>query len=713
MTRSTRSKRLPISDQAQQVIALKTQAGRAMGGTGEDGLATLMARVDEAIAGRRFQQAIALADEMNALFDGHPDARFAKAKAELAGGDFQAALQVIGELLAVVDPAPAPLHLLHGNAQLASGNAPGAALAYRRSLERDPVQPLAYSHLAKALHMTDDMDAALMVLESAARRFPGSHEAWFELGAFQLERRQWDKARVCLERALGLNADHEPTLLALASANAELGRTEDAGRVLRTGLARPMGLPRRIREALLLPQIYAGPDDARQWRHRFQENLAALHRMQPDLLQQSAEVFDLVHVNFLLAYQGEHDRTLQEQYAQLLNGFIRAAQPDFLKPIAVRRHNRRIKVGFVSSMIRQCTVGHYFKHWIGGLDSGRFETHFIHLGDSPDAVTREVGSRCASFSVERGKVLEAARTIRQREWDILVYPELGMCGDTFLLSQLRLAPVQCCAWGHPVTTGSSMIDFYFTCADMEPEGHAEHYTESLLPLPGIGTCYEFPEAPPEIARTGLGLPENGRLYVCSQSLFKIHPDNDAVFLDIFESDEQAVLIFFQAESAEVTRQFAGRLQSALRMRGLPARNQIRFLPRMSALNFRAVLAAADVVLDTLHFSGGNTSLDALSVGAPLITLPGRFMRGRQSMSMLKKLGLDSLITDDIASYVSTACAVAAEPLRRQEIRKTCLEGRSEIFDRRDAIIALSDHLDRALERHVNLHGLRWTRIGGL
>ena len=58
-----------------------------------------------------------------------------------------------------------------------------------------------------------------------------------------------------------------------------------------------------------------------------------------------------------------------------------------------------------------------------------------------------------------------------------------------LLTNMRLAPVQCAAWGHPVTTGSSQVDYYFTCGEMEPPKGADHYTEQLLPLPGIGTAY--------------------------------------------------------------------------------------------------------------------------------------------------------------------------------------------------------------------------------
>src|SRR6202008_2298683 len=96
---------------------------------------------------------------------------------------------------------------------------------------------------------------------------------------------------------------------------------------------------------------------------------------------------------------------------------------------------------------------------------------------------------------------------RKDELDVLVYPELGMDVTSFALATLRLAPRQYAAWGHPVTTGFDTIDGYFTAAAMEPPGSSEHYTERLIPLPGIGTRYARPAVPSDASRERLGLPQ--------------------------------------------------------------------------------------------------------------------------------------------------------------------------------------------------------------
>ena len=77
----------------------------------------------------------------------------------------------------------------------------------------------------------------------------------------------------------------------------------------------------------------------------------------------------------------------------------------------------------------------------------------------------------------------------------------------YALASLRLASRQCAAWGHPVTTGLPTIDVFFTSAAMEPDDAANHYSEKLASLPGIGTRYAAPARQP--VTRGLPVPVAG------------------------------------------------------------------------------------------------------------------------------------------------------------------------------------------------------------
>ena len=79
---------------------------------------------------------------------------------------------------------------------------------------------------------------------------------------------------------------------------------------------------------------------------------------------------------------------------------------------------------------------------------------------------------------------------------------------------------------------------------MEPPDADAHYVEPLLRLPGIGTCYRRPTLPERVARAHFDLPEDRVLLLCPQSLFKVHPDNDALFARVLAANPAAMLVMF-------------------------------------------------------------------------------------------------------------------------------------------------------------------------
>jgi protein O-GlcNAc transferase len=543
--------------------------------------------------------------------------------------------------------------------------------------------------------MTEGTDM-MAALESACASETGNAAHWRALGGYCAARHDFGRARSALERALSLEPEHDDCAALLGWVLNEIGETRLAMQVLTPGTAgRAVSFGRRVRAALLLPQVYDSGEALAQWRNRYSEGLTDLRSDLSKYCPDARRVFDLNQSNFLLAYQGRDDIDLQRQYAGMLGELISRADPGLVRPRMPRAVRQRLRVAFVSGFLRECTIGHYFRSWIEELDRKRFEVVVIYTGSEADATTHALGAAAAKLVVSPGGALTIAQAVSEVAPDILIYPEVGMQASSYLLACMRLAPVQCAAWGHPVTTGSSQIDYFFTCADMEPSDGDRHYTECLLPLPGIGTCYRRPEVMPStIGRESFGLTRDVHLYVCPQSLFKVHPDNDGVYLDIIEADPQAVLVFFQETGQQTTMAFANRLARGMAARKLPQRRQVKFLPRLDAAGFRAVLNLADVILDTLHWSGGNTSLDALSVGAPIVTLPGRFMRGRQSKAMLEVLELPELIAGGTGEMVATALRIARDADIRHDLRQHILTRVDALFDQVEPIRALEAHLER-------------------
>jgi CRISPR-associated protein Csy1 len=227
---------------------------------------------------------------------------------------------------------------------------------------------------------------------------------------------------------------------------------------------------------------------------------------------------------------------------------------------------------------------------------------------------------------------------------------------------------------------------------MEPPEAQSHYTENLVALPGIGTRYERPAAPRATSRAAAGLPPSGHLYLCPQSLFKIHPDNDALFARVLAADPTGRLVFFRDHDDPITEHFRQRLCGVLASQGIDGAARTLFLPRVGHGEYLQVNALCDVMLDTLHWSGGNTSLDALASGLPLVTLPGRFMRGRQSYAMLRLAGLDDLVAKDADDYVRIAVRLATDRAWREAVAARLRDAVPRLFDDRAPIAALEAFL---------------------
>src|SRR5215469_14259488 len=104
--------------------------------------------------------------------------------------------------------------------------------------------------------------------------------------------------------------------------------------------------------------------------------------------------------------------------------------------------------------------------------------------------------------------------------------------------------------------------------------------------------------------------------------------------------------------------------------------RIQFIPRQPYTRYLQVLRSADVVIDTPHFNGMNTSIDAFSVGTPVVTLPGALQRGRFTQAMYRTMGIDDGIAASADEYAYMAVEIGRNADRRETLRQL-IEERSD------------------------------------
>lgn len=607
-------------------------------------------------------------------------------------GDFGAAASYWQSALAL-QPDQAKLWNNWGVSCRALGREEDAERALREALRLDSNYARAWGNLGELLAARFDLLGAIDAQARAAALDTQDFGARYQLGRCYVQLNRYAEAVKPLAEAVALAPEHVEALRLYAGVLGEVGeraRARDMHQLLAD--RHPRDWKAQIASRLGLPDIPASWDEIRASRKNFGEGLAQLQRLADAYRPQPGERFEIAYSTFALAYQGENDRSLQAAWAKVLETLADQIAPQLRAPLPRRGRRKRLRVGFVSSMLRAHTVGHYFGAWLTDLDPRRFEIYYYNLYRGDDAVVQAL-TRSSTVTRRLGSSPQAAaETIRGDELDALIFTDVGMDHTVSVLPAFRLAPLQLAAWGHPVTTGFGNVDAFLSCEPMEPANFKDHYLESVILLAGIGTRYALPPLPPPAAREAFGLPADRPLYLLPQSLFKVHPDNDPLICELLERDPSGIVLMFQDPAPAKTQAFVARLARTMQARGIPPRGQLKFLPRTDALGFRALLQMADVVLDTLHWSGGNTSLDALAVGSPWVTLPGEFMRGRQSAAMARIAGVEDLVARDRADYLQRALRIAHEADYRRDLQRRMLTGREAIFDRHEAIDALQELL---------------------
>jgi CRISPR-associated protein Csy1 len=171
----------------------------------------------------------------------------------------------------------------------------------------------------------------------------------------------------------------------------------------------------------------------------------------------------------------------------------------------------------------------------------------------------------------------------------------------------------------------------------------------------------------------------------------MHPDTDTVLAAIAAADPDGIVVLFLSERPRSMVMLRERLRAAFFAAGARPDRQLRFIPMVARARFLEVCAACDVMVDTPHWSGGNTTIDALVAGLPVVTVPGAMMRGRQSMAMLKALGLDELVCTDAAAQVRMALQVAREPALHAHITQRVGSHLPDLLGGAAALAALRAH----------------------
>ncbi|MEO5336021.1 MAG: tetratricopeptide repeat protein [Magnetospirillum sp. WYHS-4] len=574
-------------------------------------------------------------------------------------------------------------------AQLILGKGRESEEHLRAVLAVRPDHAEAWNALGNALLRRSVWAEAIPALVRAAELAPGNAAFHQALGVAYQEAGKTDEAAAAYEKALAAKDGDLTVLPAVTLALGRIAKTQgDVDRACRL-FAALAGTDRndaaRLHRATALPAILQSETEIDAVRARLDADLDALLDTR---LKIDDPFADALGPLFYLAYHGRDDRPFQEKLARL----YRQACPSL--SYTARKMGggggKRLKVGFVSRHFHSHTIGKLYRGFVAELPRDRFEVTTFLFARPDDPVRAFIRERSDRTVALPETLADARRVLEAERLDVLFYTDIGMDPFTYFLAFARLAPVQCTTWGHPVTTGLDTMDYFLSSPAIDPAGNEAHFTETLVRLRDFTTYYYRPEPETWPDRAALGLPEDERLYACLQTLFKFHPSFDSVMGDILRADSKGRILLI--ESSPVWRaMLEGRFA-----RTLPdVRDRIVFLRRMPIRDFMGVAASADVLLDTPHFCGGNSTLETVWAGAPAVTLPSAFTRGRLSSAIYEQMRVGDLVARDEADYVAKVVGLGVDPDRNRAMRARILERRDALFENRRIVEDLAAFMEGA------------------
>jgi tetratricopeptide (TPR) repeat protein len=250
------------------------------------------------------------------------------------------------------------------------------------------------------------------------------------------------------------------------------------------------------------------------------------------------------------------------------------------------------------------------------------------------------------------------------------------------------------AYKEAIARDSSLIDAYKNLGNLLAQrGEIEQaevlYRQALTANPNSSV--------PSLTknRADFQLREDAVVYLSSQAPYKYLPQYDYIFAEIARRVPKAQFMFLRAG---VPQQ---RLQRAFAEVGLNSEDYCVFSPVLPRNDYLMLNLVSDIYLDTLQWSGGNTTLDAIVCNLPVVTCPGEFMRGRHSYGFLQRLGVTDTIAETASEYIEIAVKLGLEPEWRHEIVEKMKRRHDDLYEDKTCVVALENFYKQVVHQELS------------
>ena len=343
-----------------------------------------------------------------------------------------------------------------------------------------------------------------------------------------------------------------------------------------------------------------------------------------------------------------------------------------IKAPAILTQTSPLKLAFLSSDIRTHSVGKFVLPFLRHYDPDKLEITILanhHQQEDPYAIEAEKLTH-QTHNIWSLNTDEVRKLVEENQPDIVM--ELN--GHTALarleLIQARLAPIQIAWLGFPFSTATPNMDYFLVDQMLKPQDQRQ-FSEKLLTMDGpwISVNYDdLPETAP------LPYQQARRITFGSMTnLYKITPQTITLWSKVLHHVPNAsfLLVYPLGESQTIINN----IKTAFATHQIDP-NRIVFLDnRKAKMSHYDCYAHIDIALDTLPLTGGTTTIDAIGMGVPVVTLQGPCLHQRLSHSILSYGNLGHLSAATEAEFIEIAVKLAQNP---ETLAKQRLEMRDNL-----------------------------------
>lgn len=571
-----------------------------------------------------------------------------------------------------------------------------AVECFEKAIQLKPTFASAFNSLGNVFTALNEYNLAFQAYDRALQINPQYLDACLNFGIALKKSKAYVDSVKCLQYGVQLEPRHAKTYFLLGEVFFDIGDTESADSNFRKSLElNPGNMDSQFALTIAqIPKVFSNAEEVLQSRENFSHEMKRLQYFEAFTSTPKEILSNIGRHPFYLAYQDEENQFLLKEYGDICSEAAKSIQT-ILNDARVNSKENHIKIrlGIVSHYFCDHPVWHAItKGWITQFNLDIFEIHIFNTGGREDGETDLAKRSSESYTNNGESTMEMANLILHKQLDILLFPEIGMDVATKALACLRLAPVQMVSWGHPETTGLPTIDYFLSADSFEPKDADRNYREKLIALPQLGTHVESEMVQAtQLNLSDFGISSASPILICPGSPSKYSPQQDAIFIEIAKAAGDCQFIFFDFQK-ELTVALHSRLSKSFLDAGLNPDTFIQFIPFLKKEEFYGLMLQANLYLDTIGFSGFNTALQAIACNLPIVTMDGRYMRGRLASGILRHLKLDDLITATNQEYIDTAVELIKNRALRQSHQERIAKSQLMLFKNAGAIRVLESFL---------------------